>query len=35
VLEALGLRFERMIRLEPQGDELRLYGVTFGARATR
>jgi hypothetical protein len=24
-----------MIRLEPQGDELRLYGVTFGARATR
>jgi ribosomal-protein-alanine N-acetyltransferase len=32
VLEALGLGFERMIRLEPAGDELRLYGVAFACR---
>jgi RimJ/RimL family protein N-acetyltransferase len=32
VLEALGLSFERMIRLEPEGDELRLYGTAFACR---
>ena len=30
VLEALGLRFECMIRLEPETDELRLYGTALG-----
>jgi RimJ/RimL family protein N-acetyltransferase len=32
VLEALGLSFERMIRLEPEADELRLYGTAFACR---
>jgi RimJ/RimL family protein N-acetyltransferase len=29
LLEKLGLRFERMIKLVPEDDELRLYGVSF------